>query len=72
MGREIEQWEHVKRTAGDTILANGGTITHHHGVGYEHAPWFEREYGPQGMELLRGMKKALDPAGIMNPGKLGL
>jgi alkyldihydroxyacetonephosphate synthase len=71
-GREIEQWEHLKKKAGDAILSNGGTITHHHGVGYEHAPWFEREYGPQGMELLRGMKKALDPSGIMNPGKLGL
>ena len=71
-GREVEQWEHLKRKAGDAILANGGTITHHHGVGYEHAPWFEKEYGPQGMELLRGMKKALDPSGIMNPGKLGL
>lgn len=71
-GREIEQWEHLKERAGEAIEENGGTITHHHGVGYEHAPWMEREYGPQGMELLRGMKKALDPAGIMNPGKLGL
>lgn len=71
-GREMEQWEHIKKKAGDTIIANGGTITHHHGVGYEHAPWFEQEYGPAGMELLRGMKKALDPEGIMNPGKLGL
>jgi alkyldihydroxyacetonephosphate synthase len=71
-GREIEQWEHLKSVAGEAILSNGGTITHHHGVGYEHVPWFTREYGEQGMELLRGMKKALDPAGIMNPGKLGL
>ena len=71
-GREIEQWEHIKKLAGDNILANGGTITHHHGVGYEHAPWFVKEYGEQGMEALRGLKKSLDPAGIMNPGKLGL
>ena len=71
-GREIEQWEHIKKLAGDNILANGGTITHHHGVGYEHAPWFVQEYGPQGMEALRGLKKSLDPKGIMNPGKLGL
>ncbi len=71
-GREIEQWEHLKKMAGDNILANGGTITHHHGVGYEHAPWFVQEYGEQGMEALRGLKKTLDPAGIMNPGKLGL
>jgi alkyldihydroxyacetonephosphate synthase len=71
-GREIEQWEHIKKLAGDSIIENGGTITHHHGVGYEHAPWFVREYGDQGMEALRGLKGACDPAGIMNPGKLGL
>jgi alkyldihydroxyacetonephosphate synthase len=71
-GREIEQWEHIKKLAGDCILANGGTITHHHGVGYEHAPWFVKEYGESGMAALRGLKKSLDPAGIMNPGKLGL
>jgi alkyldihydroxyacetonephosphate synthase len=71
-GREIEQWEHIKKLAGDCILANGGTITHHHGVGYEHAPWFVQEYGESGMQALRGLKKSLDPAGIMNPGKLGL
>jgi len=71
-GREIEQWEHLKKKASDAILANGGTITHHHGVGYEHAPWFEKEYGQEGMEVLRALKRTLDPAGIMNPGKLGL
>jgi alkyldihydroxyacetonephosphate synthase len=71
-GREIEQWVHLKEKAGEAILANGGTITHHHGVGYEHVPWFVKEYGPQGMEALKGLKNALDPAGIMNPGKLGL
>lgn len=71
-GREVEQWEHVKKLAGDNIFANGGTITHHHGVGYEHAPWFVKEYGESGMEALRGLKRSLDPAGIMNPGKLGL
>ena len=71
-GREIEQWEHLKKKAGDTVLANGGTITHHHGVGYEHAPWMEEECGPQGMQTLRALKNSLDPAGIMNPGKLGL
>lgn len=71
-GREIEQWEHLKKKAGDTILANGATITHHHGVGYEHAPWMEEECGTHGMEALRALKSSLDPKGIMNPGKLGL
>lgn len=71
-GREVEQWEHLKKKAGDAIVKSGATITHHHGVGYEHAPWFEKEYGKRGMEVLRALKTELDPDGIMNPGKLGL
>jgi len=71
-GKEIEQWEHLKQMAGDAILASGGTITHHHGVGYEHAPWFEREIGSDAHKALKALKASCDPAGIMNPGKLGL
>lgn len=71
-GREIEQWEHLKKLAGDEIVKSGGTISHHHGVGYEHTPWFELEYGADAMKALRSLKKALDPKGIMNPGKLGM
>jgi len=71
-GREVEQWEHIKRKAGEAILSCGATISHHHGIGYEHVPWFKEEYGEQGMKLLCSLKEALDPAGIMNPGKLGL
>lgn len=71
-GKEIEQWEHLKKMAGEAILASGGTITHHHGVGYEHAPWFKEEVGPEALEALKALKASCDPAGIMNPGKLGL
>jgi alkyldihydroxyacetonephosphate synthase len=52
-------------------LAAGGTITHHHGVGLLKAPWLPQELGA-GFEVLRAVKRALDPWGIMNPGKLGL
>jgi alkyldihydroxyacetonephosphate synthase len=69
-GAEIEQWRAVKHAAGDAILAAGGTITHHHAVGRDHAPWMEREIGAQGVGALRALKAQLDPAGIMNPGKL--
>jgi alkyldihydroxyacetonephosphate synthase len=69
-GRELEQWQAVKRAASEAIVANGGTITHHHGVGRDHAPWMEREVGPHGMAALRALKDQLDPTGIMNPGKL--
>jgi alkyldihydroxyacetonephosphate synthase len=63
------QWQRYKAAACDAIIANGGTLTHHHSVGRDHAPWLERE-DPGGVELLRAMKDRLDPAGIMNPGKL--
>jgi len=69
-GREIEQWEEVKRAAGDAIVETGGTITHHHAVGRDHAPWIERELGRDGVQALRSLKDQLDPGGIMNPGKL--
>ena len=54
----------------DAIVAGGGTITHHHAVGRDHAPWMGAEVGDAGLELLRAAKERLDPAGIMNPGKL--
>jgi alkyldihydroxyacetonephosphate synthase len=64
------QWRAVKTAATDAIVAAGGTLTHHHAVGRDHAPWMEAEDGPLGLELLRALKERCDPAGIMNPGKL--
>jgi alkyldihydroxyacetonephosphate synthase len=69
-GAELEQWHAAKAAASDAILGGGGTITHHHGVGRDHAPWLPGEVGPLGVALLRAAKATLDPAGIMNPGKL--
>jgi alkyldihydroxyacetonephosphate synthase len=69
-GEEVEQWRQVKRAASEAIVANGGTITHHHAVGQDHAPYMEAEVGRTGLDVLRAVKDQLDPAGIMNPGKL--
>ncbi|MDI6831044.1 MAG: FAD-binding oxidoreductase [Actinomycetota bacterium] len=69
-GREEEQWEKAKRAASEAIMEYGGTISHHHGVGYEHAPWMRREVGDISLETIRAVKKTVDPAEIMNPGKL--
>ena len=69
-GEEIEQWRAVKSAACEAIVAAGGTITHHHAVGRDHAPYMEAEVGELGIEALRALKERLDPAGIMNPGKL--
>jgi alkyldihydroxyacetonephosphate synthase len=69
-GRELEQWQAVKRAAGKAIVDHAGTITHHHAVGRDHVPWMEREVGATGLEALRALKRQLDPSAIMNPGKL--
>jgi alkyldihydroxyacetonephosphate synthase len=69
-GAELEQWRAVKQAASNAIVSGGGTITHHHAVGRDHAPWMEQEVGRQGVAALRALKTELDPAGIMNPGKL--
>jgi alkyldihydroxyacetonephosphate synthase len=69
-GAEVEQWRQVKRAACEAIVAHGGTISHHHAVGRDHAPYMRAEVGEIGLDLLRAAKERLDPAGIMNPGKL--
>jgi len=69
-GQEMEQWWEVKRAATEAILAAGGTLSHHHSVGTDHRPWIEREHGPLGVAAFRAVKAALDPEGVMNPGKM--
>ena len=54
----------------DAAVASGASIAHHHGIGLMRTPWMEKEHGSKGLQLLRGLKGALDPAGILNPGKL--
>ena len=66
----LAQCRAAKTAASEAIVASGGTITHHHAVGRDHAPWMRAEVGELGLELIRAAKERLDPAGIMNPGKL--
>ncbi len=66
----LAQWAVAKSAASEAILGAGATITHHHAVGTDHKPWFEREIGPVGVQVLRAIKDSLDPAGILNPGVL--
>jgi alkyldihydroxyacetonephosphate synthase len=69
-GDEIGQWRTVKDAATRAIVDGGGTLSHHHGVGVDHAPWLEQELGSTAVAALRALKLQLDPTGIMNPGKL--
>jgi len=66
----VTQWQQAKTAACDAIVASGATITHHHAVGTDHRPWMRDEIGPLGVDVLRAVKAVLDPAGILNPGKL--
>jgi alkyldihydroxyacetonephosphate synthase len=69
-GEEVEQWAAIKRAASDAVIAHGGTITHHHAVGRDHRPWYDRQRPELFAAALRGAKAAIDPRGIMNPGVL--
>lgn len=55
-----------------TCLENGGSISHHHGIGIFRGEFMEQEHGPNLFKVLKGIKEFLDPNHIMNPGKLGL
>jgi alkyldihydroxyacetonephosphate synthase len=69
-GAELEQWAQIKRAASDALIAGGGTITHHHAVGRDHRPWYDRQRPDPFALALRGAKAALDPRGQLNPGVL--
>lgn len=69
-GGELDQWREIKTAACEAIVSAGGTITHHHAVGRDHAPYMAAEVGEVGLDVIRAAKDRLDPAGIMNPGKL--
>ena len=60
----------IKSAALDAVIANGGTVTHHHAVGRDHRPWYDKQRPPLFAEALRAAKKALDPQGLLNPGVL--
>jgi alkyldihydroxyacetonephosphate synthase len=69
-GEEVEQWQAIKTAVSDVLVAEGATITHHHAVGRDHRPWYDRQRPDPFAAALRGAKAAVDPRGIMNPGVL--
>ncbi len=64
------QWQRAKEAASAAIVAAGATITHHHAVGTDHRAHLPAEVGELGVAVLRAVKGVLDPAGVLNPGKL--
>ncbi|BDT91132.1 FAD-binding oxidoreductase [Nocardia sputorum] len=69
-GRTVEQWDEIKTAVSEALHGNGATITHHHAVGRDHRPWYDRQRPEPFATALRAAKAALDPAGVLNPGVL--
>jgi alkyldihydroxyacetonephosphate synthase len=69
-GEQVAMWDDVKSAAAEAILAAGGTITHHHAVGRDHRPQYDRQRPELFADAVRAAKSTLDPAGILNPGVL--
>jgi alkyldihydroxyacetonephosphate synthase len=69
-GGEVEQWDEIKAAVSDAVIDAGGTITHHHAVGRDHRPWYDRQRPARFAAALRAAKAELDPAAILNPGVL--
>jgi len=66
----LRRWQVLKGAASRVIVEHGGTISHQHGVGLDHAPYLTAEKGELGLQLLAAARRTLDPQGVLNPGKL--
>jgi alkyldihydroxyacetonephosphate synthase len=66
----LARWQSLKTAVGDAIVAHGGTITHQHGVGKDHARWLAAEKGATGMSAIAAMVREFDPHGLMARGNL--
>ncbi|HEU4598771.1 MAG TPA: FAD-linked oxidase C-terminal domain-containing protein, partial [Solirubrobacterales bacterium] len=69
-GGEVEQWDEIKAAVSEALIDAGGTITHHHAVGRDHRPWYDRQRPAPFAAALRAAKAELDPGAILNPGVL--
>jgi alkyldihydroxyacetonephosphate synthase len=69
-GDEVAQWDEIKTAVSESLIEAGGTITHHHAVGRDHRPWYDRQRPDPFADALRAAKRELDPNGVLNPGVL--
>ncbi|MGH9098351.1 MAG: FAD-linked oxidase C-terminal domain-containing protein, partial [Acidimicrobiales bacterium] len=69
-GSQVSQWDEIKAAVSEAVQVAGGTITHHHSVGRDHRPWYDRQRPDPFADAFRAAKASLDPAGVLNPGVL--
>ncbi len=68
--RTLERWRRLKHTTSELIVRHGGTISHQHGVGKDHAPYLPIEKGPLAMAAIQALGQHFDPEALLNPGTL--
>jgi alkyldihydroxyacetonephosphate synthase len=66
----LDRWAAAKAAALKAVGEVGGTVTHHHGIGRDHLDGYAEELGGQGVDLLRAIKRHIDPTATLNPGVL--
>ncbi|MCU1524866.1 MAG: FAD-binding oxidoreductase [Microbacteriaceae bacterium] len=66
----LKQYDIVKSAIQQAFIDSGATISHHHGVGLEHAPWLEQDISAGGVAVMQGLFDSADPTGTFNPGKI--
>jgi alkyldihydroxyacetonephosphate synthase len=68
--QNMQTYDRVKRAIQQSFMDNGGTISHHHGVGEEHSPWLDQDISPAGVFIQRALFEGVDPGHNFNPGKI--
>ena len=68
--QQLQDWDAIKTAVSNAIIEHGATITHHHAVGKDHAPWYAQQNDPLSLAMLRAAKSTVDPQGILNPNTL--
>lgn len=69
-GDFLTQYDVVKTAIQQSFIDNGGTLSHHHGVGTDHAPWMEQDISVAGVDMQVGLLRSVDPSRNLNPGTL--
>jgi alkyldihydroxyacetonephosphate synthase len=69
-GQLSAQWDTIKSAGLDSVIENGGTVTHHHAVGRDHRRWYDRQRPPLFAAALKAAKATMDPQALLNPGVL--
>jgi alkyldihydroxyacetonephosphate synthase len=67
---ELEEYTVVKSAIQQAFVDNGGTLSHHHAVGTEHAEWLEQDISAPGVGMIKALFDGTDPGANLNPGKI--